>query len=77
MWANRQASSQRRVSRRDSSVPSWAGPPLRSMFTLPTAPHTPARSSSSMRIRVASVWREENMATRVVPEEIRSSASWR
>ena len=50
------SSSHRRVSVMDSSVVSWRlGAPLRSMFTLPTYPVTPAFSSSSMRIRVA--WR--------------------
>ena len=76
-WANRQASSQRRVSSTDWAVVSWAGPLLRSMFTLPTYPVTPARSSSSMSTSVASVCREENTATRVVPQAISSPASRR
>ena len=76
MWSKRQPSSQRSVSDTDCSVVSckMPGRPLRSMFTLPTKPVTPARSSSSMRIQVASVCREENMHTRVVPLVIRSVA---
>ena len=42
------------------------------MFTLPTYPVTPAFSNSSMRTRVLSVCKEENMLTRVVPFRIRS-----
>ena len=62
------SSSQRRVSFLLSSVVSHRyGGAFRSMFTLPTYPVTPAFSNSSMRIRVLSVCREENMATLVVP----------
>ena len=76
-WSNRHPSSHRRVSAMDASVVSWATPLLRSMFTFPTQPQTPARSSSSIRTRVASAWREENMTTRVVPLAMSSSASRR
>ena len=47
------------------------------MFTLPTYPVTPAFSSSSIRIHVASVCKEENILTRVVPLVIRSLANRR
>ena len=51
--------------------------PLRSMFTLPTYPVTPAFSSSSIKTSVASRWREENMHTLVVPPSMSSRASLR
>ena len=50
---------------------------LRSMFTFPTKPVMPAFSSSSIKMSVASVWREENMHTRVVPQAAKSRESRR